>query len=288
MTEISQARPPATGRRAADQRRDPASVLAASTFSAGIALLPPRLQRDARSLYYLLRAVDDLVDEDDAEAEARVNAIERWARREPADSPETRTLTELSTRYPLRPETLAEFCLGMRHDLAGGMIETESDLELYCQQVGGTVGVMLTALLGASDASCETKMAALGSAMQRTNILRDIDEDLANGRIYIARATVKRFGFPRPGAREELLRDQIARADELYEQGLGAIELLRSGQRAMGLSVALYREILRQIEREGFGRSSGRVSVPAWRKRMLAIEHGIGLSDRPTRSPVRP
>ena len=64
-------------------------------------------------------------------------------------------------------------------------------------------------------------------AMQRTNILRDIDEDAAAGRSYLAEASVARFGPPAPGARAALLRDQIARADALYEEGLAGVPLLR-------------------------------------------------------------
>ena len=83
-------------------------------------------------------------------------------------------------------------------------------------------------------------------------------------------AAIERFGFPTPGAREELLRDQIARADALYEEGLPAIALLARGREAMALSAALYREILREIERQGFGREPGRVVVPLERRQMLA------------------
>jgi phytoene synthase len=264
-------------------QRDPASVLAASTFSVGLRLLPRDLQADARRLYLLLRTVDDLVDEQDPQASERVDAIERWARAQEVDTPETRTLTDLSRRYPLPPRALTEFCKGMRHDLAGAPIETESELERYCQYVGGTVGIMLAGLFGTSHPEGEAKMATLGRAMQWTNILRDIDEDLAHGRLYIAHTTIERFGFPTPGARADLLRDQIARADALYDEGLGAIPLLCNGRRAMGLSVILYREILRQIERDGYGRKPGRVTVPAWRRRLLTAEHRL----RP-RSALRP
>jgi phytoene synthase len=262
-------------RQAAQRQRDPAVVLAASTFSTGLLLLPSQLQSDARRLYYLLRTVDDLVDENDPQAPQRVEALERWARGEPVDSPETRTLTELSRRYRLSRQAVIEFCRGMRHDLSGAVIETDSDLELYCQDVGGTVGIMLAGLLGTSDPDGENKMATLGAAMQWTNILRDIDEDLAHGRLYIARTTIERFGFPAPGAREQLLRDQIARADALYNEGLRAIPLLATGQHAMGVSAILYREILRQIERDRYGRKPGRVSVPAWRRRLLASQYRL-------------
>jgi 15-cis-phytoene synthase len=169
---------------------------------------------------------------------------------------------------------LDEFCRGMRHDLAQTPITTEDDLERYCQYVGGSIGAVVASMLGISSPEALPKVAMLGRAFQRTNILRDIDEDQAHGRLYIATTTIERFGPPVPGAREQLLRDQIARADQLYEEGLGAITQLVRGQRAMAVSAALYREILRQIERDGYGRQPGRAVVPAWRERMLIAQGG--------------
>lgn len=265
----------------AEQSGDVASALDLSTFSAGIRMLPDDLQADTRRLYRVLRTVDDLVDEGDSQAARRIKAIERWARGQEADTPETRILTDLSRRYPLPPQALIEFCQGMRYDLAPTVIETEDDLERYCQYVGGTVGVILAKMLGTSHPDGESKMATLGRAFQRTNILRDIDEDHAHGRLYIARTTIERFGFPSPGAREDLLRDQIARADQLYEDGLGAIPLLSRGRRGMALAAALYREILRQIERDGYGRTPGRATVPAWRRRLLIAKHHLRSPHRP-------
>jgi phytoene synthase len=249
--------------------RDPALALSASTFSAGLQLLPPKLRHDARALYLLLRTIDDLVDERHPEAHNRVGAMERWARGGPPESPETRTLENLAERYEISPAAAEEFCEGMRHDLEHAQMETEADLERYCHCVAGTVGVMLAGLLGTTSPDGLEKMATLGAAMQRTNILRDIDEDLTAGRLYIPRSAIERFGFPTPGNREALLRDQIPRADALYAKGMGAISLLRHGRQAMGLSTMLYQEILRQIERDGFGRRPGRAVVPEWRKRVL-------------------
>jgi phytoene synthase len=267
--------------RTTEQRRDPASVLASSTLSAGIRLLPRDLQADARKLYYVLRTVDDLVDEHDPRAPERVEAVERWANGQESETPETNTFADLSRRYPLSRQAVLEFCQGMRHDLAQTEIETEEDLERYCHRVGGTVGIMLAGLFGTSHPDCERKMALLGTAMQRTNILRDIDEDHAHGRLYIARTTIERFGFPAPGAREDLLRDQIARADRLYKEGLGAIPLLSRGGQGMALSTALYREILRQIERDGYGHTPGRATVPAWRRRLLIAKHQLRITGQP-------
>jgi phytoene synthase len=256
-----------------NEPRDPASVLASSSFNTGLQLLPPNLRHDARALYLLLRTVDDLVDEHRPEAEERVRAMERWALGEAPTSPESETLEQLSSRYDISRQAVGEFCEGMRHDLDRGEMETEQDLDRYCHCVAGTVGVLLAGLLGTTSEDGTAKMAILGAAMQRTNILRDIDEDLANGRIYIPRTLLDAYGLPLPGAREALLRNQIPRADALYEQGMDAIPLLRDGQQAMGLSTVLYREILRQLERDGYGRKPGRATVPAWRKTMIATNY---------------
>ncbi len=244
-----------------------------STFAPAMRLLGEPSRADVRTLYGVLRTIDDLVDDDDPRAPERVEALERWARGWAPDSPEAHALSALAERHPLPREQLGEFCRGMRHDIARETIVDDADFERYCQQAGGSVGIVLAVLLGAAgpeEDRAKSGMAALGRAMQVTNILRDIDEDLAARRVYISQSAIERFGFPAPGAREELLRDHIARADALYEQGLPAIALLARGREAMALAAALYREILRQIEREGFGRKPGRVVVPPERRQMLA------------------
>ncbi len=225
-------------------------------------------------LHQVMRSLDDLVDDDRPEAQERVDAVERWAHGEEVDTPETHTLTELAQNRPRFPKAVLDGCRALRHDMVHAVIHTEDDLERYCEYAGGTVLAMIAQILGTTS-NGEAKMATLGRAMQRTNILRDIDEDRAHGRLYIARTTIERFGPPNPGAREELLREQIARADALYEQGMGAIPLLREGRRAMTLSANLYREILRQIERDGYGSTPGRATVPRWRTRLLIAKHRL-------------
>ena len=143
--------------------------------------------------------------------------------------------------------------------------------------MAGTVGAVMAALLGTDGDPAEARRAAaaLGMAMQRTNILRDIDEDRGIGRCYLASETVRAFGVPDPGRRELLLRDQIARADALYDEGVGGIVLLRSGARAIRAAAAMYREILRQIERDGYGERPGRAVVSRRRKLAIAARRGL-------------
>jgi phytoene synthase len=136
---------------------------------------------------------------------------------------------------------------------------------------------VMARLLGTRDAAAAAPAAAaLGMAMQRTNILRDIDEDLANGRVYLAAETVARHGGSlAPGRREALLRDQIARADALYERGRAGIPQLRHGRRAISAAAGMYREILREIERDGYGARAGRAIVRPRRKLAIAARRVV-------------
>jgi 15-cis-phytoene synthase len=243
----------------------------ARTFALACRMLPREIRDDVYRLYLVFRTLDDLVDFGDARAAGRVASVEAWCRGEPAASREVRLLRELDRRHALPRDALLDFCRGMRDDLDGAPIRTEEELEVYCYRVAGTVGITMSALLGTRPGvDARPSAAALGKAMQRTNILRDIDEDLENGRIYLARETVDRFGSLAPGCREALARDQIARADALYDEGIAGIPLLLSGRRAIRAAAHMYREILRQIEREGYGRQAGRVVVPRSRKLLVA------------------
>jgi phytoene synthase len=272
-----------------EQEPRDASAADNSTFAPGLRILPREVRPDTYLLYRVLRTLDDLVDYGQPQAEGRIEAVERWSRGEAADTPETRALTDLSRRHVLPREAFLDFCSGMRHDLDQAVVHTEDDLELYCQQAGGSVGIMLARILGTSSPDGEERMATLGRAMQRTNILRDIDEDYTHGRVYVARSTIARFGWPTPGGRAALLEDQIALADVLYDQATEATSMLVHGQRGMALCTTLYREILRQIEREGYGQRRGRVEVPLWRRNMLIAEHHLGLRWRSVMmAPARP
>ena len=249
----------------------------ARTFAIAVRLLPRELRDDVYLLYLVFRTLDDLVDEHRPEAAARVAAVEAWCAGGEATTTEARILEDLAARHPLPHDAVADFCAGMRSDLTFVPLRTEAELDTYCYRVAGTVGVVMAALLGTDGDPAEARRtaAALGMAMQRTNILRDIDEDRGNGRTYLAAETVQRFGAPDPGCREALLKDQIARADALYDEGVAGIVLLRAGGRAIRAAAAMFREILRQIERDGYGARAGRATVSRRRKLAIAARRGL-------------
>jgi phytoene synthase len=258
----------------------------ARTFAVAARLLPRSVREDVDLLYLVLRGLDDLVDleaeqPDDPAAGARLAAVEAWATGAPLpDGPtrETRVLADLARRHPGLPrDAVADFTAGMRQDLAGPVIETEADLDTYAYRVSGTVGRLMAAILGVEGAEADAAARSLGIAMQRTNILRDVDEDLARGRCYLPAETLWAHGIASPEAlrtadRRALLRDGIARADAAYEAGMSGIVHLRHGRRSIAAAGRMYREILRQIERDGLGaRRPHRAVVARWRKVAIIV-----------------
>jgi phytoene synthase len=274
----------------------------ARSFSLAARLLPNQIRSDVELLYLVLRTLDDLVDIDvraggstrDA-AERRIAAIEAWANGETSStlamSRELMILDDLARRHPDLPRNAVhDFLSGMRADLAGPQIATDEDAAHYCYQVAGTVGRLMASILGVTsghEREADRAARALGSAMQRTNILRDIDEDLAHGRVYLSAASLRAHGADpaatsgptslREVARIDLLRDEIARADAEYDEGLNGIRYLKHGGRSIRAAALLYREILRQVERDGYGaRRPHRPVVGRARKVALLLRAAIG------------
>ncbi len=246
----------------------------ARTFGLASRLLPGDVRDDVYRLYLAFRCLDDAVDDGEPDAAERIAAVEAWCDGGPATTREARLFADVARRHDLPRRALCDFCAGMRADLTGPSHRTEADLDRYCFQVAGTVGLTMAALLGARGPEAERTAGALGMAMQRTNVLRDLDEDRAAGRIYLASESVERHGGSiAPGRRRALLRDQIARADALYDEGLQGLRLLPRGRTAIAAAASMYREILRQIERDGYGERPGRAVVRPSRKLAVAARH---------------
>jgi len=249
----------------------------ARSFALAARFLPRNVRDDINLLYLALRRLDDLVDLEApsgsaqrADAQQRLAAIRTWLSTgavADAGGDELAIFVDLQRRTPTLPtDAIGAFLDGMESDLAGPVMESDADLDLYCYQVAGTVGRLMAALLGVrggDDVQADRAARALGAAMQRTNILRDIDEDLANGRVYLPATALRRVGLDpaaasgptslRDGDRRALYMAEIARADAEYEIGVAGIRHLLNGGRSIRVAGHLYREILRQIERDGFG-----------------------------------
>lgn len=240
-----------------------------SSFSPTMVLLPRRIRPAAVELYGALRTIDDLVDAKHTNAEKHVAAAERWSETLEASTPETEVFSVVHRGFGMEPRLVGDFCRAMRHDLASNTFETEGELDTYCANVAGAVGAMFAQVAGAQSTEAEHLARTLGKAIQLTHILRDIDVDSEEGRTYIPRESIKRFGSLDPSDRADLMRHFITRADAWFDEGLAGVDLLPIGRRWVLASAGLYRETLRQIERDGYGKSGRHSTLSFWKARVI-------------------
>ncbi len=170
---------------------------------------------------------------------------------------------------------------GMAMDLTTNRYANFEALELYCYRVASVVGLMMTHVFGYRHPRCLPRALALGTAMQLTNILRDVAEDLQRGRVYLPQDELARFGVTEAQLREgrvddnfrALMRFQIERARAYYDDAEAGIpDLLgRSSRLTVRVMGRLYGGILGEIERLDYDVFRARAHVPNARKlRLLA------------------
>ena len=275
----------------ADVDRDARLVMrrVARTFDLAARLLPADRRADVRRLYLVMRTLDDAVDLGWPDGERRIAAVERWAAHGAVEGDEARILDDLALRHPALPrDAVLDFAAGMRADLASPEHPTDAELGVYCYRVAGTVGRLMAVLLGVRrgrERDADDAARTLGRAMQRTNILRDLVEDARAGRVYLPADELAGHGIGgdraaealatlptwTPERRRALLAPHITRADADYERGLAGVADLARGRRAIIAAAGMYREILRELERDAFGASGRRAVVPAPRKAAIVL-----------------
>ncbi len=193
------------------------------------------------------------------------------------------------------PRDLFEDLLeGMRMDLIVSRYPNFADLERYCYCVAGVVGLMMTHIFGYTDESCFPKAIALGDAMQLTNILRDIAEDLERGRIYLPQDELNQFGVDEKQLRAGQVNDrfvalmqfQIERARQRYQSSLAGIPKLQGPASRLTVRVMgrLYTDILSVIERQNYDIFTLRAHVPTLEKLGTLVRCQLGHWSLETRS----
>ena len=175
------------------------------SFSLAAKLFAPEIRDAAVFLYGWCRYCDDQVDSagsagDRAELEAKLKALkEKTASAfsfEPQREPVFIALQHIVHRYGIPAHYALELIEGMAMDVRGTHYATLRELLHYCYRVAGTVGLMMSHVMGLRDESALRNAADLGIAMQLTNIARDITEDAAMGRIYLPLAWLDEADIP--------------------------------------------------------------------------------------------
>jgi phytoene synthase len=197
----------------------------------------------------------------------------------PWDPAELAALRDAVRRFGIPEAPFHDLVAGLETDLTQRRYPTFAALDIYCFRVAGTVGLMLAPVLGYTRPRALHAAADLGRAMQLTNILRDVREDLARGRIYLPEDELATFGVTEDdlargrmsGRMRRLFMWQIERARRYYAAGCAGIRLLH-GARArltVRLMATLYADILRTIEAHDYDVFRERAAVSALRKAAL-------------------
>lgn len=257
----------------------------AANFFYGIRLLPPGKRRAMSAAYSFARRVDDIGD-GDMETAAKLDALafERdgvaHLRAGALNGHTDATLIALAdvlehVDVPL--DAFDQLIDGVELDVRGTTYERFDELARYCVCVAGSIGRLCVAIFGASDRDAAMGLAVdLGVAMQLTNILRDVREDLGNGRVYVPGEDLRRFGLDDPvsgdaAALERLVRFEAERAGTWFGRGMSLTTLLDARSSACLLAMTgIYRRILERIEADPLAVTRARISLSPWEKAAVA------------------
>lgn len=240
----------------------------ASNLALAFVLLPREKRDDMAALYAFCREVDDVADEEQTPVEQRRASLQNWREdvRRACDGgqPEFAVNRELQSaiqRHKLPFELFDELIKGVEMDLDILRYETIADLEQYCYRVASVVGLLSIEIFGYTNPACKDYAIHLGKALQFTNILRDVHNDAARGRLYLPLSECRRFNIDPADILAgkyspeylELARSMAARARKFYIQ---ARETLppedRRSMATAELMGSVYWRLLEKLERRQF------------------------------------
>jgi squalene synthase HpnD len=282
MTDTIEAQALAHARRMVDR--------SGTSFRWSMKVLPPE-QRDAMyAVYAFCREVDDVVDEP-GDREAKERALAAWRAEIDAvvngspTRPTGRALAAAMRKYVLPKAAFLDVIDGMAMDLSGAMrAPSEADLHKYCDRVAGAVGRLSLPIFGGAGEYAPALATALGEALQYTNMLRDLGEDMRLGRLYLPRERLVAHGIDSDDPATVLAHPNIgAVCDELAQHArqrfAESAALIAQGDRRRlkpcRVMMAVYQRILDGLVARGWSDPTApfRLSKPT--KAWIALRYGI-------------
>ena len=264
-----------------------------TSFYYSFLVLPADKRHAIVAVWDFCRAVDDAVDEGEAEDGTSAAQVQRWREElrrcfdggSPA-TPQGRALQPLIAPFNLPRSAFEALIEGVEMDLHTRRYQTFADLYEYCIRVASAVGLMCVEIFGCKDPASRQYAIDLGVALQLTNILRDVPGDLERGRVYIPMEDFARFGCHegdlgaeaihagdgvRSPAVRKLLAFQSERARDYYRRA-DAVLPRADARRLVAARImgAIYRGILDRIEAADFDVFSAVIRVPRPRRALIA------------------
>jgi phytoene synthase len=274
----------------------PEEVLAraGSNFSTGFLCLDPERRAGMTAIYAFCRVADDAVD-DAPDPVTGAGHLAFWraelaaAAAGTARTPVGRAVQAAMQRFGLEAAPLADLLDGVAGDLRPQPCRDEAELHTYCYRVAAAVGLACLPVLGADSAGARTFADALGHALQRTNILRDLRSDAEGGRCYLPQSWLAATGVTTamllghgqdadyaPGGPLSRLCAKLASAarGEFARAAAALASLPRRQRRALvpaRIMGAVYRALLRRLERRDGELRGPRTRVGKGHKLLLAL-----------------
>jgi phytoene synthase len=270
----------------------------ARNFYYSFVLLTPPQRRAMCAIYAFMRYCDDL--SDDLQIEDRAGAIRRWQddlhRALTGDTPPGAVwpaFQDSVRRYAIPHRYFDEMIEGVSSDLSPRDLATFDDLYRYCYLVASVVGLTIIHIFGFESPRALELAEKCGIAFQLTNILRDVQEDAANGRVYLPREDLALFGVASaslavPAAPDavpgfvDLMQFQARRARGYYDESRPLIGLVhRRSRGSLSALIGIYRELLDRIEGSGYDVLRQRVRVPPLRKMWIVVRSALSSAAVP-------
>lgn len=255
----------------------------AANFYLGFLALAPPERNGIYSLYAFARQVDDAADGTHSAATAaravmsQRHRLRRTLAGEP-DDPVTTALLRTVRRYAIPAVELEALLDGVERDLRVNRYDSWDDLAAYCKLVAATIGRMCVRVFGFTDGAALRRADELGTALQLTNILRDVREDAGLGRVYLPAEDLGLFGLDADAVAagavgdewDDLVHFEAERARSLFASGLEVTtHIPRRAAACVRTMAGIYRELLETIDSRPHAVLERRLSLPTSRK--LAI-----------------
>jgi phytoene synthase len=270
---------------------------AAKNFYYGFVVFPPRKRNALAAVYAFMRRCDDITDDNTWSISDRQNKLAEWLDRvhralagQPTDDPVLMALSDAQRRYQIPVGLLDQLAFGTAADLeqshsqnsqlqegqspsAGGALvaryKTFEDLRQYCYGVASVVGLVCIQIFGYRDPAAEPLAERCGLAFQLTNIIRDVKEDVAMGRVYLPDEDLLQFGLrpselaaPEISRIRPLLAMEADRARECYQAGDELIPMVsEDSQPGLWVLITIYRRLLEKIAANDYDVFKGRIRL---------------------------
>jgi len=265
----------------------------AKNFYYGFLVLPKRKRRALCAVYAFMRRCDDIADDPSLSVRDRRQRLDIWLNAfhaaqagHPTDDPILLALTDAQRRYAISAGLLDALAFGTAMDVDENVEESEApglqvqyrsfeDLERYCYNVASVVGLVCIRIFGYNKPDAEPLAERCGLAFQITNIIRDVKEDAALGRVYLPGKDLAEFGISAteiattvdPARIRPLLKLEAQRAFENYKAAEELIPLIdEDSQPALWVLVTIYRSLLEKIVRLNYDVFTRKVSLSVWEK----------------------